>query len=72
MIFLLSLTVSSCQKNKFQWQPGISAPKYYPIGDVKVNFGNAGHGSLTNFDNGWGNEYGGVVSGVNIKRYLKK
>jgi hypothetical protein len=66
MIFLSTLLLS-CQKNKYPWEPGISAPKYYPVGDVKINFGNAGHGSLTNFDNGWGNEYGGVVSGEKFK-----
>lgn len=72
-IILISLFVISCGKEKktdevlttkFGWEPGISAPKYYPVGDVKVDFGNAGHGSLTNFDNGWGNEYGGVDSPI--------
>ncbi|MGE4513591.1 MAG: hypothetical protein AB7E26_07245 [Chryseobacterium sp.] len=53
MIFLSTL-LSSCQKNKYPWEPGISAPKYYPVGYVKIDFGNAGHGSLTNFDNGRG------------------
>lgn len=53
MIFLSTL-LSSCQKNKYPWEPGISAPKYYPITDVVVDFGNAGNGSLTNFDNGRG------------------
>lgn len=66
MIFI-SILLSSCQKTKFPWQPGISSPKYYLIGDVKVNFGNAGHGNITNFDSGWGNEYGGVVSGNKYK-----
>jgi hypothetical protein len=51
MIFLSTL-LSSCQKNKYPWESGISAPKYYPVGDAKIDFGNAGHGSLTNFDNG--------------------
>ncbi len=49
-------------KNKFWWEAGISAPKYYPIGDSKVDFGNAGNSSTTNFDNGWGEMYGAVVS----------
>lgn len=66
MIFI-SFLLSSCQKTKFPWQPGISSPKYYLIGDVKVDFGNAGHGSITNFDSGWGNEYGAVVSGNKYK-----
>ncbi|WP_374461535.1 DUF2931 family protein [Chryseobacterium taeanense] len=71
MIFLSTL-LSSCQKNKYPWEPGISAPKYYPVGDVKIDFGNAGYGSLTNFDNGWGNEYGGVVSGEKFKDIPKE
>ncbi len=68
MILFLSVLMSSCQKIKYQWEPGISAPKYYPIGDVKINFGNAGHGTLTNFDSGWGHEYGGVLSGDRYKK----
>ncbi len=61
---MISLSLlQSCHKNKYRWEPGISAPKYYPVGDVKIDFGNAGHGSLTNFDNGWGQTYGGVVGG---------
>ncbi|WP_346986446.1 DUF2931 family protein [Chryseobacterium sp. POE27] len=71
-IIFLSILLSSCQKNKYPWEPGISAPKYYPVGDVKIDFGNAGHGSLTNFDNGWGNEYGGVVSGEQLKDIPKE
>jgi hypothetical protein len=80
-IILISLFVISCGKEKktdeilttkFGWEPGISAPKYYPVGDVKVDFGNAGHGSLTNFDNGWGNEYGSVVSGDQFKDIPKE
>ena len=61
----------SCQKTKYPWQPGISAPKYYPVGDVKIDFGNAGQGSLTNFDNGWGDEYG-AVSGDRNKEIPKE
>ena len=59
---MISLSLlQSCNKNKYCWEPGISAPSYYPVGGVKVDFGNAGHGSLTNFDNGWGDTYGAVV-----------
>ena len=70
LILILSV-LFSCQKTKYQWEPGISAPKYYPVGDVKVNFGNAGYGTLTNFENGWGKEYGGVVSGDKYKEIPK-
>ncbi|SIQ95945.1 hypothetical protein [Chryseobacterium sp. RU33C] len=46
---MISLSLlQSCNKNKYCWEPGISAPSYYPVGGVKVDFGNAGHGSLTN------------------------
>jgi len=63
-MLMISLSLlQSCNKNKYRWEPGISAPKYYPVGDVKIDFGNAGHGSLTNFDNGWGQTYGSVVGG---------
>lgn len=72
MITLSLLFLFSCQKTKFQWEPGISAPKYYPVGDVKIDFGNAGHGSLTNFDNGWGDTYGAVSSGDIYKEAPKE
>lgn len=39
---------------------------------MKIDFGNAGHGSLTNFDNGWGDQYGSVVSGDKIKKMPKE
>ncbi|MFA7449102.1 MAG: DUF2931 family protein [Weeksellaceae bacterium] len=65
--FLLVLCVILCllsckDNNRYQWQPAISAPKYYPVAG-NVDFGNAGHGSNTSFDKGWGRGYGGVVSG---------
>ncbi|GGP06640.1 hypothetical protein GCM10010992_27360 [Cloacibacterium rupense] len=72
MISLSLLFLFSCQKTKFQWEPSISAPKYYPVGDVKIDFGNAGHGSLTNFDNGWGDTYGAVSSGDIYKEAPKE
>jgi hypothetical protein len=70
----LSTTLISCYKepNKFQWQHGISAPKFYPIGGVSVDFNVAGNGSLTNFDNGWGDQYGSVVSGDKYKEVPKE
>ncbi|SDI48514.1 hypothetical protein SAMN05421846_108120 [Chryseobacterium taeanense] len=52
MIFLSTL-LSSCQKNKYPWEPGISASRYYPITDVVVDFGNAGNGTRMPFDSGW-------------------
>ncbi|MCD0478612.1 DUF2931 family protein [Chryseobacterium sp. LC2016-29] len=61
MILFLSILMSSCQKTKYQWEAGISAPKYYPISDVRVGFENAGNGSLTSLDPGWGQTYGAVV-----------
>ncbi len=57
---------------EYPWQPGISAPKFYLIGDAKVNFGNAGNGSINYFDNGWGDEYGAVVSGDKYKEVPKE
>ncbi|BAP29376.1 uncharacterized protein CHSO_0339 [Chryseobacterium sp. StRB126] len=71
MIFL-NLVLSSCQKTKFKWQPGLSAPKYYPIADVAINFENAGNGTQMPFDSGWGTEYGGVVSGDEYKDIPKE
>lgn len=70
-MMFLSLFLSSCQKTKYQWQPGISAPKYYPVAG-NISFENAGHGSNTSFANGWGNEYGGVVSGEKYKEIPKE
>ena len=73
-----SCMLLACQKTKYRWEPAISAPKYYPVGGVKVDFGSAGNSSLTNFDNGWGEQYGSVSSGnvykevpteVNIEYY---
>lgn len=72
IISLSLLFLFSCEKTKFQWEPGISAPKYYPVGNVKINFHNAGHGSLTNFDNGWGDTYGSVASGDRYKEAPKE
>lgn len=56
----------------FKWEPGISAPLYYPVGSCVVDFGNAGHSSGMSFDNGWGEEYGGVVSGDMYKEVPTK
>lgn len=61
MILFLSILMSSCQKTKYQWEAGISAPKYYPAGNIRVNFGNAGNGSTVSIDPGWGQTYGAVV-----------
>lgn len=41
-------------------------------GGVRVDFGNAGHGSLTNFDNGWGDQYGALSSGERYKEIPKE
>ncbi|SIQ95888.1 Protein of unknown function [Chryseobacterium sp. RU33C] len=59
---MISLSLlQSCNKNKYRWEAGISAPSYYPAADVRVGFDNAGNGSLTSFDPGWGQTYGAVV-----------
>ncbi|MCD1115270.1 DUF2931 family protein [Chryseobacterium turcicum] len=61
MILFLSILMSSCQKTKYQWEAGISAPKYYPAGNIRVNFDNASNGSTFSIDPGWGQTYGAVV-----------
>ncbi|MCU7617714.1 DUF2931 family protein [Chryseobacterium sp. PBS4-4] len=64
LFWLLMISLSflqSCNKKKYRWEPGISAPKYYPVGDIRVSFGNAGNGSTINIDPGWGETYGSVV-----------
>lgn len=61
-MLMISLSLlQSCNKNKYRWEAGISAPSYYPAADVRVGFDNAGHGSLTSFNPGWGQTYGAVV-----------
>ncbi|QHI36735.1 hypothetical protein IMCC3317_21050 [Kordia antarctica] len=73
---LISILFTSCQnsdsKDRFQWEAAMCAPKYYPIGGAKVNFGNAGNSSLTNFDNGWGRSYGAVSSAEKYKKLPKE
>ena len=66
------MLVSSCHKKpkRYSWEPGISAPKYYPVAGT-VDFGNAGNGSNTSFANGWGDDYGYVV-GDKYKEIPKK
>lgn len=60
-MLLISLSfLHSCNKKKYRWEAGISAPKYYPVAG-NVNFGNAGNGANIAFDSGWGNTYGAVV-----------
>jgi hypothetical protein len=75
VLILFGIILSSCDKksdDKFQWEAGISAPKYYPIGGVKVDLEYAGYSSLTNLDNGWAYNYGGIVSGEKYKDLPKK
>lgn len=67
MISSLSLVLISCNNKKYRWQPGISAPKYYPVGECSVDFKSAGNGSHMPFDAGWGWAYGSVVSGSDYK-----
>ncbi|MBP7173019.1 MAG: DUF2931 family protein [Cloacibacterium sp.] len=74
---LISILLISCKETKgqehkdtadrFEWSAGISAPKFYPIGGVSVNFGYAAAGSITCFDAGWGIDYGSFVTGERYK-----
>lgn len=58
---MISLSLlQSCNKKKYNWEAGISAPKYYPVAG-NVDFGNAGNGSNTSIAPGWGQSYGAVV-----------
>jgi hypothetical protein len=73
LLTLLAFFLTSCQydgipKDRFNWDAAYSAPKYYPIGGARVDFGNAGMSSITNFDNGWGDEYGAVSSAEKYKK----
>jgi hypothetical protein len=73
-LLLLNITFSACNNipdDKFQWEVGISAPKYYPVGLVQVDLEYAGNSSITNFDNGWGSSYGAVVTGEKYKKLPK-
>jgi hypothetical protein len=79
IIILISILLISCQnsdtkntKDRFQWEAAMCAPKYYPIGGARVDFGNAGNSSLTNFDNGWGHPYGAVSSAERYKKLPKE
>ncbi|WP_160129413.1 DUF2931 family protein [Kordia antarctica] len=76
LFFSFLLLLISCNqsntKDRFQWEAAMSAPKYYPVGGAKVNFGNAGNSSLTNFDNGWGHPYGTVSSAERYKKLPKE
>lgn len=69
----ISFFLTSCQydgipKDRFDWDAAYCAPKYYPVGGARVDFGNAGMSSITNFDNGWGDEYGAVSSAEKYKK----
>jgi hypothetical protein len=71
LLLLLFIFLASCNtipEDKFWWEAGISAPKYYPIGGVKVNLEYAGYSSLTNLDNGWGYSYGAIGSSEKYKK----
>lgn len=79
LVVILCLLLNSCRdkikpkpNNKFWWEAGISAPKYYPIAG-NVDFVNcAGNGSNVSFDNGWGFSYGSIVSGEKFKNLPKE
>lgn len=69
------LWLTSCVnklKNKFWWEAGISAPKYYPIAGNVDFIGCAGNGSNVSFANGWGHSYGAIVSSNKYKNLPKE
>ena len=68
----------SCQNSKkmdekFDWNPGISAPKYYPMEVYKAHFVNADNSSIGAFPSvvgyglPWGNNGASVSVGPNLK-----
>ncbi|PQA93768.1 hypothetical protein B0A70_08240 [Chryseobacterium piscicola] len=61
MLVICISMLQSCSKNKYRWEPGISAPKFYPVAG-NVDFENVGNGSNTSFAPGWGQSYGAIVS----------
>lgn len=75
ILLLITATLTSCiekpktiDADRYDWNAGFSAPKYYPVGGAKVSFGNAGCSSLTNFDNGWGDSYGTFSDAERFKK----
>lgn len=71
-IAFISTSCTNKLNNKFWWEAGISAPKYYPIAGNVDFIGCAGNGSNVSFDNGWGNSYGAIVSGNKYKNLPKQ
>ncbi|WP_449400364.1 DUF2931 family protein [Chryseobacterium wanjuense] len=56
----------------YNWTAAISSPKFYPIGNVTVDFGYASANVLTSFDSGWGDTSGNFISGKKYKPVPQK
>lgn len=57
--------------DRYQWEAGFSAPKYYPVSGAKVDLEYAGCSNSMNFDNGWGDTHGAFVTGETYKKLPK-
>lgn len=69
-LLILCSILSSCNKipeEKFQWEAGISAPKYYPMAGRTDFDGISGYSMNVSFESGWGQPTGGIVSGNKYK-----
>lgn len=69
-LLILCSILSSCNKipeDKFQWEAGISAPKYYPMAGRTDFDGISGYSMNVSFESGWGQPTGGIVSGNKYK-----
>jgi hypothetical protein len=75
-ITMLCYSIASCQNNKkmkekFEWEPGISAPKNYPMEPTNVDFiysdGERLGAMTTTVGGGWGANVAGQTIGENFK-----
>lgn len=57
--------------DRYKWEAGFSAPKYYPVSGAKVDLEYAGCSNSMNFDNGWGDTYGTYSSAEMYKKLPK-
>jgi hypothetical protein len=80
LIVIALLSITACKEitpslghddDEYRWYPDISAPKYYPVSDARVDFGITGAGRSTYFDHSWGNNYGLYVVGERFKKIPK-
>jgi hypothetical protein len=83
LLMILLIALISCFNKKenekslkaadtYNWTAAISSPKFYPIGNVTVDFGYASANVLTSFDSGWGDTSGNFISGKKYKPAPKK